>query len=70
MIVAALYAGRSLLRGSWRPEMPMDAVLLVLVAVVMVVVARLRALASEADEEQDTKGTPGASRSDMEGPRS
>jgi hypothetical protein len=63
--VAGLYAARSIVRGSWRPELPMDAVILVMVATVMVVVHRLRAVtAHEYEEEND----PGASRGDAEDP--
>ena len=67
LIVAALYAARSLLRGSWRLELPMDAVILAMVVVVMVLVARLRAIASET-EDDDASGESGASRTDAEGP--
>lgn len=67
VIVVALYAGRSLIRDSWRPEMPMDAVILVMVVVVMVVVARLRAMPTDSDEDENANG---ASRDDAEGPLS
>jgi hypothetical protein len=67
-IVAGLYAARSLLRGSWRPEMPLDAVVLVMVVVVMVIVARLRAMDSDGDGEQDANNKRGTSRSDAGGP--
>jgi hypothetical protein len=69
VIVAVLYVGRSLLRGSWRPELPMDAVLLVMVVVVMILVARIRAMASEPDDPAETTDEPGTSRNDAEGPR-
>jgi hypothetical protein len=65
LIVLAIYAVRSLLRGSWRLELPMDAVLVVLVVVVMFAVARLRAYAASEDEEGG--GTPS---DDGEGPTS
>jgi hypothetical protein len=66
VIVAGLYVVRSLLRGSWRPELPMDAVILVLVGVVMVAVARLRAISSQQEtDESDDRGT---SHGDVEGP--
>jgi hypothetical protein len=67
VIVVALYATRSVLRGSWRLELPMDAVILVMVVIVMVVVHRLRAIA---EQEEDEDNAPGASRDDTEGPRS
>jgi hypothetical protein len=50
VIVAALYAGRSILHGSWLPDIPMDAVIGVMVVVVMFTVARLRAMESGQDE--------------------
>ena len=68
--MVALYAARSLLRGSWRLELPMDLVVLVMVAVVMVAVARLRAIASATDDDPGTPSEDGASRSDAEGPTS
>ena len=49
VIVLALYVARSLIRGSWALEMPMDVVLVVMTAVVMVAVWRLRAMAAESD---------------------
>jgi hypothetical protein len=70
LIVAALYVARSLIRTSWRLELPMDLVILVMVAVVMVAVARLRAIASAPDDDADTPSERGASRSDAEGPAS
>jgi hypothetical protein len=66
VIVAALYAARSVLRGSWRLELPMDAVILVMVAVVMVVVYRLRDIA---EREEDCESELGASRDNAEGPK-
>jgi hypothetical protein len=54
------------LRGSWRLELPMDAVILVLVVVVMVVVRQLRAIAEQPDSDENE---PGASRDDAEDPR-
>ncbi len=64
-IVAGLYAARSVVRGSWRPELPMDAVILLMVAIVMVVVHRLRTVTAQEDDEENS---PGASRDDAEGP--
>jgi hypothetical protein len=69
VIVAVLYSARSLLRGSWRPELPMDAVLLFMVVVVMVLVARIRAMTSEPDDPDEATDEPGISRPDAEGPR-
>jgi hypothetical protein len=66
VIVAALYAARSILRGSWRLELPMDALILVLVVVVMVVVRQLRDIA---EREESDESDQGASRDDAEGPR-
>jgi len=70
VIVVVLYAARSLLRGNWRPELPMDLVILVLVVVVMVAVARLRAFASEPEDDRDHNADDerGASRTDAEDP--
>ena len=68
MIVAALYVARSLQRGSWRPEMPMDAVLLLMVGFVMLAVARIRSIAEKPDEDSDAQDEGGASRTDAEGP--
>ena len=68
LIVAALYVARSHVRASWRPDLPMDLVVLVMVAVVMVAVARLRATLSAPDDDADTPSEHGASRSDAEGP--
>jgi hypothetical protein len=56
VIVAGLYVMRSLLRGSWRPEMPMDLVILVMVVVVIVAVGRLRAIPPDADDMPDEQG--------------
>ena len=41
-IVVGLYAARSVVRGSWSIEWPMDAVILAMTAVVMILVAQLR----------------------------
>jgi ABC-type enterobactin transport system permease subunit len=68
VIVAALYAARSLIRGSWRPEMPVDALVLFMVVVVMVLVARLRVMASEPDDLDETTDEPGSSHTEAEGP--
>ena len=69
VIVLALYVARSLVRGSWALEMPMDVVLVVMTAVVMVAVWRLRAMAAEDEpdgvEDEDDRG---ASRDDAESP--
>jgi hypothetical protein len=66
LIVAGLYAARSLLRGSWRAELPMDLVVVVLVLVVMATVGRLRAVNSE--DAHDSPAGRGASHDDVEGP--
>jgi hypothetical protein len=65
IIVAGLYVVRSLLRGSWRPEMPMDLVVLVMVVVVIVAVGRLRAIPPGDDGVPDERG---AFPEDEEGP--
>jgi len=66
LIVAGLYAARSLLRGSWRAELPMDLVVLALLLVVVLTVARLRAVNSEEDPEPHDGRR--ASHDDVEGP--
>jgi ABC-type enterobactin transport system permease subunit len=68
LIVVALYAARSLMRGTWRPDLPMDLVVLVMVSVVILVVARLRAtMPQDADDEHDESG---ACTDDAAGPAS
>jgi hypothetical protein len=65
VIVAALYVVRSLVRGTWRPEMPMDLVIVVMVVVVIVAVGRLRAIPPGDDAEPEERG---AFPDDEEGP--
>jgi hypothetical protein len=65
IIVAGLYVVRSLLRGSWRPEMPVDLVILLMVVVVILAVGRLRAIPPDPGDVPDEREAPA---DDAEGP--